>query len=160
MRLTIAAIGKLKAGPELALIDDYLGRARAIGRGFGVSAIDLLEKDAGRALTGLARQTKEAELLRDMTTNAARRVALDETGKTMTSPALATHLKNWIDEGAPEIAFLIGGADGHTDATRASADLVLSFGKLTWPHMLARVMLTEQLYRSLTIMGNHPYHRV
>ena len=86
-------------------------------------------------------------------------VVLDEAGTALSSRDFAAQLGRWREDGAREACFLIGGADGHDAQTRDSADLLLSFGKLTWPHMLARVMLAEQLYRALSILGNHPYHR-
>lgn len=88
-----------------------------------------------------------------------RTVALDETGRDLGSAALAAQLARWRDDGVREVRFLIGAADGHDPATRAGADLLLSFGKATWPHMLVRAMLAEQLYRATTIMAGHPYHR-
>lgn len=88
-----------------------------------------------------------------------RTVLLDERGKAMSSEAFAALLGKWRDEGVRETRFLIGAADGHSDAERASADLLLAFGPATWPHMLARAMLMEQLYRATTILAGHPYHR-
>jgi 23S rRNA (pseudouridine1915-N3)-methyltransferase len=88
-----------------------------------------------------------------------RTVLLDERGKAMTSEAFATLLGRWRDEGVRETRFMLGAADGHSDAARASADLLLAFGPATWPHMLARAMLMEQLYRATTILAGHPYHR-
>jgi len=88
-----------------------------------------------------------------------RTVALDETGKALGSVALAETLRGWRDEGIRETRFLIGAADGLTVDERASADLLLSFGSLTWPHLMVRAMLAEQLYRATTIIAGHPYHR-
>ena len=86
-------------------------------------------------------------------------VILDEKGQQLTSMALAARLEQWRDAGKRECRFLLGGADGFTDAQRAEADLLLAFGKATWPHLLARAMLAEQLYRATTIIAGHPYHR-
>lgn len=86
-------------------------------------------------------------------------VALDERGAALSSTALAEKLGKWRDDGVREVRFLIGGADGHDDATRASAELVLGFGPATWPHLLVRAMLAEQLYRATSILAGHPYHR-
>ena len=86
-------------------------------------------------------------------------VALDEGGRDLTSLAFADRLRGWRDEGVRETRFLIGAADGLTPDERASADLVLSFGRVTWPHLMVRAMLTEQLYRATTIVAGHPYHR-
>ncbi len=86
-------------------------------------------------------------------------VVLDEKGKMLSSESFAAQLQRWQDDGAREVRFLIGGADGHDDATRGAADMVLSFGPATWPHMLVRAMLAEQLYRAYSILSFHPYHR-
>jgi 23S rRNA (pseudouridine1915-N3)-methyltransferase len=90
---------------------------------------------------------------------ALRRVVLDETGEVLGSVAFARVLEQWRDEGVREARFLLGAADGFDDATRAGADLLLSFGRATWPHLLARAMLAEQLFRATSILANHPYHR-
>jgi 23S rRNA (pseudouridine1915-N3)-methyltransferase len=86
-------------------------------------------------------------------------VALDESGKAISSTAFAEFLRRHADTGTADIAFLIGGPDGHGAAVRRRADLSLAFGPQTWPHRLVRVMLAEQIYRAVTIMVNHPYHR-
>ncbi len=101
----------------------------------------------------------EADLLRKASAGAGVLVALDERGKTLTSPEFAAQLGKWRDAGQPEVCFLIGGADGLSPALRDEADVKLSFGKMVWPHMLARVMLTEQLYRAASILAGSPYHR-
>ena len=101
----------------------------------------------------------EADLLRKATTDARPIIALDERGKTLTSPQFAEQLARWRDDGAPEACFLIGGADGLSPALQDQADHALSFGKMVWPHMLARVMLVEQLYRAASILAGSPYHR-
>jgi 23S rRNA (pseudouridine1915-N3)-methyltransferase len=90
----------------------------------------------------------------------AKVVVLDERGKNMSSPEFASILENWMTEGCSEICFLIGGADGHLEETRKKADLILSFGKLTLPHILMRAVLAEQIYRAETIISGHPYHRI
>ena len=86
-------------------------------------------------------------------------VVLDERGEALSSMDLAKALERWRDGGKREIRFLIGAADGHNEPQRASADLLLSFGPATWPHLLARAMLAEQLFRATSILANHPYHR-
>lgn len=101
----------------------------------------------------------EAELLARAADRAERRVALDERGDAVDSATFADMLRRWRDQGVRETAFLIGGADGHHPETRTAADRIVSFGALTWPHALARVMLAEQLYRAATIVAGHPYHR-
>lgn len=86
-------------------------------------------------------------------------VVLDEGGKALSSTQLAKSLETWRDQGKREAIFLIGAADGHDDELRSSADLLLSFGPATWPHLLVRAMLAEQLFRATSILANHPYHR-
>jgi len=159
MRLTVAAVGRLRDGPQAALVEDYAARIRALGRIVGITAFDLTEVEAPKALTGDARCAREAALLAEAARGAARRVVLDERGRDLSSAAIAATIAGWRDEGAREIAFLIGGADGHAASTREAADLVMRFGAATWPHMLARAMLSEQIYRAMTILAGHPYHR-
>ena len=159
MLVTVAAIGKLKPGPEKTLIDDYAARVVPMGRSAGLTEIRLIDGDAPRALDGAARRAREAEMLAGWAANAGRRIVLDETGRQMTSETFAACLRDAADAGVSEAAFLIGGADGHTPETRDGADIVLSLGRMTLPHMLARCVLIEQIYRSATILARHPYHR-
>lgn len=159
MRLTVAAIGRLRSGPELDLIDEYAGRIRAIGKPLGVTPFDIREFEAPRGLAGATRQAREADLLSGAGGAGAKRVALDETGENMSSEEFARRIGRWRDDGAPEIAFLIGGADGFDRALVAKTDLVVAFGRATFPHMLVRAMLVEQIYRAMTILSGHPYHR-
>ncbi|MDU8929564.1 23S rRNA (pseudouridine(1915)-N(3))-methyltransferase RlmH [Alisedimentitalea sp. MJ-SS2] len=155
MRVTICAVGRLRTGPEKALIDDYQTRFDRSGRGLGLGPLTLTEVDdrKGGGMAG------EAALLERALPKNARIVALDERGKLMTSPDFAAKLADFRDDGTSDLAFLIGGADGIDPSLRARADLSLSFGKMVWPHMLARVMLTEQLYRAASILAGSPYHR-
>ena len=156
MRLSICAVGRLKAGPEKTLVDDYLNRGLRAGRPLGFDKLDLIEVEDRKGGGAAA----EADLLSKAMPDGAVRVLLDERGKVMTSPDFAQKLAHWRDDGRRAVAFAIGGADGHPPAFRAEADMMLSFGKMVWPHMLARVMLAEQLYRAITILGGSPYHRV
>ncbi len=155
MRIRIAAVGRLKGGPEKTLIDDYLDRFSKTGRSLGLGPADVIEVDdrKGGGMAG------EAALLRKVIPDGATVIALDERGKLTTSPDLAHHLANLRDSGQRDTTFLIGGADGLDPALRSDADHLLSFGKMVWPHMLARVMLAEQLYRAATILTGSPYHR-
>ena len=159
MRLLVAAIGKLRAGPEKALIDDYQTRASAIGRNLGFTAFDIQEFEAPAKLSGGKRQDAEAKALLNSTPDGAFVIALDERGRNYSSEELAKLLARQRDEGASAAAFVIGGADGHGPAVKQKANLTLSFGAATWPHLLVRVMLLEQLYRAMTIIAGHPYHR-
>lgn len=156
MRITLAAVGRLRGGPESDLIDDYAARLRAAGRAVGVTAFDIREVEAPKALSGDKRQQRESALLMEATPG-ARRIALDERGDPVTSAGFADRIARWRDEGAGEIAFLIGGADGHHASLQVDARV--AFGRATFPHMLVRVMLAEQLYRAVTILSGHPYHR-
>lgn len=151
MDFLIAAVGRAKAGPERALYDHYARRLKA--------PLVLKEVEEKRPLPAAQRMPREADLLLSCVPAGARVIALDERGKDMGSEALATLLGQWRDESIPTCCFLIGGADGHDPSVRARADLLLSFGKLTWPHMLVRGMLAEQIYRCQSILDGHPYHR-
>ena len=159
MKLLILAIGRLKAGPELALFDDYLKRARSLGRSCGVTDIGARDFAEAKLPDAKRRMAAEAALLAGATPGPSFRVVLDEHGKTLSSDDFAHLLEHHLDQGRASLAFLIGGPDGHAPETRQKAGLLLSFGAMTWPHRLARVMLAEQIYRSVTILVKHPYHR-
>lgn len=159
MRLIIAAIGRHRNFPEAALIDDYAARLRLGGRVVGFLGFDIVEIEAPKIADPGRRAARESELLSAAVPQGAKRIILDERGKALQSEAFARQIESWRDEGAPAAAFLIGGAGGHSDAARKGADLLLAFGPQTWPHMLARAMLCEQLYRAMTILSGHPYHR-
>ncbi len=156
MRVHICAVGRLRAGPERALIDDYLTRFDRTGRGLGLGPLTIHEVEDKKG-GGMA---AEAALLERAIPKGAVICTMDERGKLMSSPDFADKLANWRDAGRGDLAFVIGGADGIDPALRAKADFSLSFGKMVWPHMLARVMLSEQLYRAASILGGSPYHRV
>lgn len=152
MHITIAAIGKAKNNTLYSkLYDEYIKRLPW--------TVSLREMEEKKPLPAAQRKTREAELLLEACADAHRIIALDERGKDMTSPALAQKIGDWQQEGSSHFAFVIGGQDGLDASIRQRADLTLSFGKLTWPHMLVRPLLAEQLYRSYTILTNHPYHR-
>jgi 23S rRNA (pseudouridine1915-N3)-methyltransferase len=155
MRLQIAAVGRLKSGPELVLIQDYLARFAKTGRALGFPAIDLTEVEdkSGRGMAA------EGLLLDKALQPDAFRIALDERGDQLTSPEFAQLLARQRDA-ARDVSIVIGGADGIDPALRDSADQLISFGRMVWPHMLVRVMLAEQLYRAATILAGSPYHRV
>ena len=152
MRITVIAVGRAKPGPEKDLYDNY---ARRITIPF-----DLKEVEEKKPLSGLELKRREAELILARVPDGAMLVALDETGKTLTSPAFAQKLGGWRDQSIREIVFVIGGADGLDSSVRKRANLVMCFGAMTWPHMLVRGMLAEQIYRGLSILAGHPYHRV
>lgn len=155
MKLRICAVGRIRSGPERALIDDYVTRFDRAGRPLSLGPLEEAEVET-RKTSG---QDAEAEALSRAVPQGALIVTLDERGRQLTSPDFAELLARWRDEGRPEAAFLIGGADGLSRDLRARADASISFGGMVWPHMLARVMLAEQLYRAASILGGSPYHR-
>jgi 23S rRNA (pseudouridine1915-N3)-methyltransferase len=155
MRVTICAVGRLRQGPEKTLFDDYTQRFHRTGRGLGLGPVLLQEVDDRKG----GGMTAEAALLGKAIPAGAAVCCLDERGKAMTSPDFAGQLGKWRDAGRSDLALVIGGADGIDPALRARADLALSFGPMVWPHMLARVMLAEQLYRAAAILAGTPYHR-
>jgi len=157
MRVAIAAVGRLKAGPEPALFDRYLDRANRAGRHLGL-AFSVREFAEGRTAAA-ARVDHEAAAILAALPAGAILVALDEAGTSLTSRALAERIARWHADGTGDLVFAIGGADGHGAALLARADFRLAFGTATWPHQLVRIMLAEQLYRAVTILTGHPYHR-
>jgi 23S rRNA (pseudouridine1915-N3)-methyltransferase len=159
VRLTVLAAGRLKAGPEKTLAEDYLARAGALGRRAGLSRVQVNEFADSQAQTAAARMADEAKPLAAALPPRAFTVVLDERGTALTSAAFADLIRQHLDRGTPDLVFLIGGPDGHGQAMRDGAGLLLSLGPMTWPHRLVRVMLFEQIYRAVTIMVNHPYHR-
>jgi 23S rRNA (pseudouridine1915-N3)-methyltransferase len=155
MRVHVCAVGRLRAGPERVLVDDYLDRFARAGRalGLGPAAEHEVEDRKGGGMAG------EAALLRKAVPAGSAMIALDERGRMLTSPEFAGLLARLRDTGRQDVAFLVGGADGLDPLLRAEADEAISFGRMVWPHMLARVLLAEQLYRATTILSGGPYHR-
>jgi len=156
MRVHICAVGRLRTGPERALIEDYITRFDRTGRALGLGPLALHEVEDKKG----GGMEAEAALLERVIPKGAVIVALDERGTLMSSPEFSDRLAGWRDTGRGDVAFVIGGADGIAPGLRAQADAALSFGKMVWPHMLARVMLSEQLYRAASILAGSPYHRV
>ena len=155
MRVHICAVGRLRGGPEADLINDYLTRFDRTGRNLGLGPAQVIEVE-DRKGGGMA---AEAGLLRKALPKGAVLAVLDERGKLLSSPDFAGRLAGWRDMGRGDLALVIGGADGIAPDLRAEADFALSLGRMVWPHMLARVMLAEQLYRAATILAGSPYHR-
>jgi 23S rRNA (pseudouridine1915-N3)-methyltransferase len=160
MRIHLSAIGRLKAGPEREICARYLERAQSASRGVGLTGVDMREVDESRARRAEDRKAEEARSLTQNIAAGARLVVLDERGKTMGSEAFAADIGAARDGGAAVYAVLIGGPDGIDPDLRARASLVLAFGAMTWPHQLVRIMAAEQIYRAITILAGHPYHRV
>ena len=159
MRILIAAVGRLKQGPERELAERYRKRAADLGRKVGLPAFDIVEIKESRADNLERRMLEESIAIANVIPDRAVTVILDERGSAMNSASLAGRLQDWRAGDRPALAFIIGGADGLAPSLRDKADLVLAFGALTWPHQLVRIMLLEQLYRAVTILGGHPYHR-
>ena len=151
MKITIAAIGRASRGPERDLYDHYAGRIRW--------PLVLRELEEKRKLPAPQLMQREGELLLDAAPAGATLVMLDRRGKVLDSEGFAARLEGWRDTSVSDVAFLIGGADGHTEAMLKKATLILSFGAMTWPHLLARGMLAEQIYRAQQLLAGHPYHR-
>jgi len=151
MRVTLAAVGRARPGPELDLFQQYVRRL--------APPLILREVEERRPLPSDRLKAREAELLLGCVPPGAVAVALDERGGALGSMAFATRLQGWRESGCGDLVFLIGGADGHGEAVRTRADLLLSFGPMTWPHMLVRALLAEQLWRAQAILSGHPYHR-
>jgi 23S rRNA (pseudouridine1915-N3)-methyltransferase len=151
VKLVIAAIGRSNRGPERGLYEHYAGRIRW--------PLVLREVEEKRKLPPAEMIRREGELLLAAVPPKSVLVALDRRGEALDSEAFARRLERWRDESAPDVAFLIGGADGHAESLLKRASLVLSFGAMTWPHLLARAMLAEQIYRAQQLLAGHPYHR-
>ena len=151
MRLLIAAVGRARGSAAAALYDEYARRLPW--------PLELREVEVRQALPSPRLKAREAELLLAAVPKGARIVALDETGRTFDSAGFAALLGAWRDEGVTQTAFLLGGADGHDASVQRAAHQMLSLGAMTWPHLLARAMLAEQLYRAWSILNGHPYHR-
>ena len=154
MKLHIAAVGRLRAGPEAELVHDYIDRFGKAGRSLGLGPISIHEVEAKKG--GMA---AEAKLLERAIGSNSPICTLDERGQVLSSPDFARMLGRWRDDGASAPVFVIGGADGLDQSLRSRADMSLSFGKMVWPHMMVRVMLAEQLYRAASILAGSPYHR-
>ena len=159
MRLQVVGIGRLKAGPEKTLAEEYQTRLEGLGRKAGITKLTVTDFAESQSQTASQRQNEEAKLLASALAPKAFTLVLDERGKSMTSEAFSTLLQRHLDQGTQDLAFLIGGPDGHSPETRKTAGQLLSLGEMTWPHRLVRVMLLEQIYRAVTIVVNHPYHR-
>ncbi|PKU24289.1 23S rRNA (pseudouridine(1915)-N(3))-methyltransferase RlmH [Telmatospirillum siberiense] len=151
MQLLLAAVGKVRPGPERDLFEHYRRRM--------TWSLTVKEVEEKRPLPVAERILREGDLLLAQVPSGAILVTLDERGRQLESPAFAERLGAWRDDGRSHLIFAIGGADGHSDNLRKRADMLLSFGAMTWPHMLVRGMLAEQLYRAECILANHPYHR-
>jgi 23S rRNA (pseudouridine1915-N3)-methyltransferase len=159
MRIVVAAVGRLKQGPERELAERYRKRAADAGRGIGLRGVEIVEIKESRAQQVDKRQIEESIALANVLAEGDIAVVLDERGDNLDSVGFSGCLKRWRDEGRAATTFIIGGADGMTASLRDQAALRLSFGKATWPHQFVRIMLLEQIYRAVTLLAGHPYHR-
>ena len=159
MRILVAAVGRLKQGAETELSERYRKRVAQTGRQLGLRDIEIIEIRESRAADAGKRMLEESIALANVIPQDAAVVLLDSLGENLDSIGFATQLAKWRANGRPAVVFLIGGADGLAASLREKTELRSSFGAATWPHQLVRVMLLEQLYRSMTILAGHPYHR-
>ncbi len=158
MRVSIHAVGRMKSGPEKELADRYLERFRKSGGAVGLEGGGVAETVESRARSPEERKREEGRKLVEQA-GAAPLILLDEGGRNLSSREFAQLLADLRDRGEKQLTLAIGGPDGHDPEMKARAERVISFGKATWPHQLVRVMLAEQLYRAVTILSGHPYHR-
>ncbi len=159
MRIMVAAVGRLKQGPETELSERYRNRAAQTGRNLGLRDVKIIEIRESRAADASKRMIEESIALANIIPQGAAVVLLDARGDNLDSASLAAQLSKFRSNDRPAVVFVIGGADGLAPSLRDKAELRLSFGAATWPHQLVRVMLLEQLYRATTILSGHPYHR-
>lgn len=160
MQLIVFAVGRMKSGPERDLTGRYFGRLDKAGPAIGLTWAGATEIVESRATSPERRKREESAhclALADQPSTAL--IALDETGKSLTSEKFARHIARTRDDGVRRLIFAIGGPDGHAPELLARADLRLSLGAMTWPHQIARILIAEQLYRATTILAGHPYHR-
>jgi len=160
MRLLIAAVGRLKDKGEIDLVQRYVERVAGAGRAVATGPLSVVEIPESRAASVSARQSDESTRLLSVARSCDRLVLMDETGRSFDSVGFARWLAAERDSGVRELAFLIGGPDGHGQQAQTSAHLSISLSPMTLPHGLARAMLAEQIYRAITISSGHPYHRV
>jgi len=159
MRLVVAAIGRLKEGPERELAERYRKRAEQTGRRIGFRDTEVVEIRESRAQEVGKRMIEESIALANVIPDKAIILILDERGESLDSATLAARLARWRDDGRPAAVFIVGGDDGLAPSLREKATLRIAFGAATWPHQLVRVMLLEQIYRAVSILSGHPYHR-
>jgi 23S rRNA (pseudouridine1915-N3)-methyltransferase len=158
MRIVVAAVGRMKRGAERELSERYRERAAKAGRGIGLRSLEVIEIAESRARDASRRMLEESIALANIIPKDAATVLLDPRGETLDSNAFTARLRGWNDSGR-DAAFVIGGPDGLAPTLAEKAALRLAFGPATFPHQLVRVMLLEQLYRAVTILTGHPYHR-
>jgi 23S rRNA (pseudouridine1915-N3)-methyltransferase len=159
MRITVLAVGSMRGANEAALIEEFVIRAQGMGRGLGFPAVEVIEVSVSKKRDAPSRMAEEAEKLAAKVPPGAHIVMLDARGKGMTSEEFADMLGVLRDAGTKDFCFVIGGPDGLNPLPGKHSGRSLAFGPQTWPHMLVRAMLAEQVYRAMTILAGHPYHR-
>ena len=159
MRLTVLAVGFARSTSEGALVEDYIHRAVQMGRNMGIPSVAVEEVSLSKARDAKTRMAEEAEKLAARLPSGAHIVLLDAKGKGMTSEDFAEMLGALRDAGTKDLCFVIGGPDGLAPLPGKRPGRSLAFGPQTWPHLLVRAMMAEQIYRALTILAGHPYHR-
>jgi 23S rRNA (pseudouridine1915-N3)-methyltransferase len=159
MRIVVAAVGRLKQGPERDLSERYRKRAADAGRGIGLRGVEIIEIRESKARELDKRMIEESIALANVLPEGAVTIVLDERGESLGSLEFTKEITRWRDAGRPAAVFVIGGADGLAANLRDRANLRLAFGAATWPHQLVRIMLLEQIYRAATLLSGHPYHR-
>ena len=160
MRLILCGIGRFKAGPERDLFDRYVTRAKALTRSVGFTGLESVETDEAKARSPDARKRDEAAGLSAKLAGDTRLFVFDETGRSFTSQDFVDDIVRARDDRVPALGLVIGGPDGIDPGLRARATRVLAFGAATMPHQIVRVLVAEQVYRALTILSHHPYHRL
>lgn len=160
MRIGLFAVGRLKTGPEKELASRYLDRFAKAGPAVSLELSRVVEVNESRASSADTRKREEAQLLEKSLGDGSILILLDERGKALDSPGFADLLGRYRDQGKREMMLAIGGADGLDPALYERADAIVNLGSMTWPHQLVRILVAEQLYRAVTILSGHPYHRV
>ncbi|MEL7033426.1 MAG: 23S rRNA (pseudouridine(1915)-N(3))-methyltransferase RlmH [Pseudomonadota bacterium] len=153
MHITLISIGKLKSGPEKDLVDDYVSRFNKAGPGIGLRSLKLVDLASGGG------QNSEGERLLSAIPDGAHVIRLDEHGPQLRSVKFSNQIAKWRDDGQSQLCFLIGGAEGYSEAVRDACSDTMAFGPQTWPHRLVKVMLVEQLYRAVSLQAGLPYHK-
>lgn len=159
MQISVFAVGRMKKGPEQELVSRYFDRFSKLAPSLGISFLNVHEIVESRLQNAGQRMEEEGEKLIATLSDDSRLIVLDERGKSMSSVNFAKTLQDWRDAGSKHLTIALGGPDGHSERVRKRASLLLSFGLMTWPHQIARILLSEQLYRAATILSGHPYHR-
>ncbi|MCB5203533.1 23S rRNA (pseudouridine(1915)-N(3))-methyltransferase RlmH [Neorhizobium sp. T786] len=160
MRISLFAVGRLKTGPEKDLASRYLDRFAKTGPAVGLEFVRLVEVPESRASNPDTRKREEAAALDKALPEGSILILLDERGKSLDSENFANTMGRFRDSGKRDLMIAIGGADGLDPDLRGRADAVLNLGAMTWPHQVVRILIAEQLYRAVTILSGHPYHRV